>query len=183
MGGKTAHLGHGEIEALILRAFARKLVVKGVLSPDDVRALLLDATKGLDLVGSNLTPEALAALSRRIWRLRSWGADQLSQRLGDNRKTRRVCASLAREPLVNTVPMISAFAWPIFSRTKASANRRCARRLLFPRRERHGSLRCQQPEGESLLTVVSGEELARAIWPHSFNGGRLRRQRGSGLSS
>ena len=31
---------------------------KGVLSPDDVRALLFDAAKGLDLVGSELTSEA-----------------------------------------------------------------------------------------------------------------------------
>jgi hypothetical protein len=51
-------LGHGEIEALILRALVRKLVVKGVLSEDDVRALLFDAAKGLDLVGGSLTPEA-----------------------------------------------------------------------------------------------------------------------------
>jgi hypothetical protein len=33
-----------------------------VLSPDDVRALLLDAAKGLDLVGSNLTPEAARSI-------------------------------------------------------------------------------------------------------------------------
>ena len=36
----------------------RKLIAKGVLSPDDVRSLLLDAAKGLDLVGSELTAEA-----------------------------------------------------------------------------------------------------------------------------
>jgi hypothetical protein len=36
----------------------RKLVGKGVLSPDDVRALLFDAATRLDLVGSDLTPEA-----------------------------------------------------------------------------------------------------------------------------
>ena len=51
-------LGHGEIEALIPRTLVRKLVVKGVLSPDDVRALLFDAATRLDLVGSDLTPEA-----------------------------------------------------------------------------------------------------------------------------
>jgi hypothetical protein len=40
------------------RALVRKLIGKGVLSPDDVRALLFDAVKGLDLVGSELTPAA-----------------------------------------------------------------------------------------------------------------------------
>lgn len=35
---KLAPLGHGEIDTLILQALVRKLVVKGVLSPDDVRA-------------------------------------------------------------------------------------------------------------------------------------------------
>ena len=38
---KAAPLAHGEIDVLILQALVRKLVVKGVLSPDDVRALLL----------------------------------------------------------------------------------------------------------------------------------------------
>jgi hypothetical protein len=55
---KAAPPGHGELDALILQALVRKLVVKGVLSPDDVRALLLDAAKGLDQVGSELTSEA-----------------------------------------------------------------------------------------------------------------------------
>ena len=55
---KTAPPGRGELDALILKALVRKLVVKGVLSPDDVRAMLLDAAKALDLVGSELTPEA-----------------------------------------------------------------------------------------------------------------------------
>jgi hypothetical protein len=58
MIGKAAPTGHGEIEALILQALVRKLVVKGVLSPDDVRALLFEAATRLDLVGSDLTPEA-----------------------------------------------------------------------------------------------------------------------------
>ena len=35
----------------------RKLILKGVLSPDDVRALLFEAATRLDLVGSDLTPE------------------------------------------------------------------------------------------------------------------------------
>jgi hypothetical protein len=55
---KAAPLAHGEIDVLILQALVRKLVVKGVLSPDDVRALLFDAATRLDLVGSDLTPEA-----------------------------------------------------------------------------------------------------------------------------
>ena len=54
---KAAPLAHGEIDVLILQALVRKLVVNGVLSPDDVRALLFDAATRLDLVGSNLTPE------------------------------------------------------------------------------------------------------------------------------
>ncbi len=58
MIGKAAPTGHGEIEALILQALVRKLVVKGVLSPDDVRALLFEAATRVDLVGSDLTPEA-----------------------------------------------------------------------------------------------------------------------------
>lgn len=50
--------GHSEIDALILRALVRKLIEKGVLSPDDVRGLLFDAATRLDLVGSDLTAEA-----------------------------------------------------------------------------------------------------------------------------
>jgi hypothetical protein len=55
---KAASLGHGEIDVLILQALVRKLLAKGVLSSDDVRALLFDAATRLDLVGSDLTPEA-----------------------------------------------------------------------------------------------------------------------------
>ena len=58
MTEKVARLAHGEIDALILQALVRKLVARGVLSPDDVRALLFDAATRLDLVGSDLTPEA-----------------------------------------------------------------------------------------------------------------------------
>jgi hypothetical protein len=58
MIGKAAPVAHGEIDVLILQALVRKLVVKGVLSPDDVRALLFDAATRLDLVGSDLTPAA-----------------------------------------------------------------------------------------------------------------------------
>jgi hypothetical protein len=54
---KATPLAHGEIDVLILQALVRKLVVKGVLTPDDVRALLFDAATRLDLVGSDLTPE------------------------------------------------------------------------------------------------------------------------------
>jgi Mrp family chromosome partitioning ATPase len=55
---KAAPLAHGEIDVLILQALVRKLIAKGVLSSDDVRALLFDAATRLDLVGSDLTPEA-----------------------------------------------------------------------------------------------------------------------------
>jgi hypothetical protein len=58
MTENAAWLGHGEIDVLILQALVRKLLAKGVLSPDDVRALLFDAATRLDLVGSDLTPEA-----------------------------------------------------------------------------------------------------------------------------
>jgi hypothetical protein len=54
----AASLGHGEIDFLILQALVRKLVAKGVLSPEDVRALLFEAATHLDLVGSDQTPEA-----------------------------------------------------------------------------------------------------------------------------
>jgi hypothetical protein len=58
MTEKAVPLERGEIDVLILRALVRKLVAKGVLSPGDVRALLFDAATRLDLVGSDLTPEA-----------------------------------------------------------------------------------------------------------------------------
>lgn len=51
-------LGHRDIEPLILRALVRKLVDKGLISKEDVRALLLDAAKGLDIEGGDLTPQA-----------------------------------------------------------------------------------------------------------------------------
>ncbi|WGR93867.1 hypothetical protein MTX26_30295 [Bradyrhizobium sp. ISRA443] len=55
---KPTPLAHGQTDILILQALVRRLVMKGVLSPEDVRAMLLDAAKNLDLVGSELTPEA-----------------------------------------------------------------------------------------------------------------------------
>jgi hypothetical protein len=58
MTGKAAQPEHGELNALVLQALVRKLVAKGVLLPDDVRALLFDAARGLDLVGGEQTPEA-----------------------------------------------------------------------------------------------------------------------------
>lgn len=58
MIGKSASLGHGEIETLILQALVRKLVARGLLSRDDVRALLIDAASRLDLVGGEQTPKA-----------------------------------------------------------------------------------------------------------------------------
>jgi hypothetical protein len=59
---KAAPLAHGETDGLILQALVRKLVEKSVLSPDDVRALLFDAATRLNLVGSDLTPEAAHVL-------------------------------------------------------------------------------------------------------------------------
>ncbi|MGF6312756.1 hypothetical protein ABIB82_006718 [Bradyrhizobium sp. i1.8.4] len=58
MMDKPTPLAHGEIDVLILQALVRKLIAKGVLTPDDVRAMLFEAAKNLDLVGSELTTEA-----------------------------------------------------------------------------------------------------------------------------
>jgi hypothetical protein len=58
MIGRLTPLAHGEIDTLILQALVRKLVAKGALSPDDVRALLFEAATRLDLVGSEQTPQA-----------------------------------------------------------------------------------------------------------------------------
>ncbi|TXH83405.1 MAG: hypothetical protein E6Q77_04465 [Rhizobium sp.] len=58
MTGRLATLGQGEINPLILQALVRKLVAKGVLTPDDVRDLLFEAATHLDLVGSDQTPQA-----------------------------------------------------------------------------------------------------------------------------
>ena len=58
MTDKPAPLAHGQIDVLILQALVRKLIAKGVLTPDDVRAMLFEAAKNLDLVGSELTTEA-----------------------------------------------------------------------------------------------------------------------------
>jgi hypothetical protein len=58
MTEKVGLLGHGELDVLILQALVRKLIEKGVLSPDDVKALLFEAATRLDLVGSEQTPQA-----------------------------------------------------------------------------------------------------------------------------
>jgi hypothetical protein len=58
MTEKIASLAHGEVDVLILQALVRKLIEKGVLSPDDVKTLLFEAVTRLDLVGSELTPQA-----------------------------------------------------------------------------------------------------------------------------
>ena len=58
MTERVASLAHGEVDVLILQALVRKLIEKGVLSPDDVKALLFEAVTHLDLVGSDLTPQA-----------------------------------------------------------------------------------------------------------------------------
>jgi hypothetical protein len=58
MTEKPTSPGHGDIDTLILQALVRRLVAKGVLSADDVRALLFDAAKRVDVVGSEQTPQA-----------------------------------------------------------------------------------------------------------------------------
>jgi len=42
-----------EVEAMILRSLVRMLMEKGVLSKEDVRALLLNAVQGLNIVTPN----------------------------------------------------------------------------------------------------------------------------------
>lgn len=58
MARNPAALGHGEIDVLILKALVRKLVVKNVLSTDDVSALLLDAAKNLRVASGRITSQA-----------------------------------------------------------------------------------------------------------------------------
>lgn len=55
-------LGHDQNTDLILRMLVRRLVEKGVLSPDEVRTMLIEATRGEDLVGDQLTTEAATAI-------------------------------------------------------------------------------------------------------------------------
>lgn len=43
-----AHQERGNIDTLVLRALVRKLVAKGLLSEDDVRALLFDVAKRMN---------------------------------------------------------------------------------------------------------------------------------------
>jgi hypothetical protein len=50
MTRSKAHNDQCEAEALILRSLMRKLVEKGLLSEEDVRALLMNAMKGLNIV-------------------------------------------------------------------------------------------------------------------------------------
>ena len=58
MTERVGSLAHGELDVLILQALVRKLIEKGVLSPDDVKALLFEAATRLDLVGGKQTPQA-----------------------------------------------------------------------------------------------------------------------------
>jgi hypothetical protein len=58
----SENASHSELDRLILQALVQMLVTKGLLSPDDVRALLLDAAKRLDLVGSEQTSEAASII-------------------------------------------------------------------------------------------------------------------------
>ena len=77
---KARSLGHGEIDVLILQALVRKLVAKGVLSPDDVQSLLFEAAKGLDLVGSELTAEAARIIVQEDLAPAFLGADPGAER-------------------------------------------------------------------------------------------------------
>jgi hypothetical protein len=56
-------LGNGPIVGLGLEALARTLLAKNVLSPDDVRALLLEAATRLDVEGSPQTPQAAKVMA------------------------------------------------------------------------------------------------------------------------
>lgn len=58
----TPHQGPGNIDSLVLRALTRKLVAKGVLSADEVRALLFDAAKRMNEVGSEQTDQAARSM-------------------------------------------------------------------------------------------------------------------------
>lgn len=51
-------LGKRDIDPLILRALVRTLCAKGILSGEDVRALLLEAAEGLDIEGGAITRQA-----------------------------------------------------------------------------------------------------------------------------
>ena len=76
MSEKLAPLAHGQIDVLILQALVRKLIAKGVLTPDDVRAMLLEAARNLDLVGSELTPEAAGVIVQEDLAPAFLGADR-----------------------------------------------------------------------------------------------------------
>jgi hypothetical protein len=67
MGENAPASGPGAMERLVLRALVRKLVDKGILSVDDVRALLVDAAGGLDVIGGKLTPEATRSIAEEDW--------------------------------------------------------------------------------------------------------------------
>lgn len=50
--------GRGNIDGRVLRMLVRELVAKGVLTQDEVRALLFDVAKQIDEVGSPQTDQA-----------------------------------------------------------------------------------------------------------------------------
>ena len=62
MSAAWAVVGEGQIVPLILQALTRKLVAKGVLSPDEVRELLIDAATQLNVLGSEQTRGAATAI-------------------------------------------------------------------------------------------------------------------------
>lgn len=62
MADNLAALGQGRIDVLVLQALVRKLVEKGVLSREDVEALLFDAATRLDVLGSPQTPQSARSM-------------------------------------------------------------------------------------------------------------------------
>ena len=59
---ELAPLERGEIDTFILQALICKLIAKGILSPDDVKALLLDAAMRSGAPADSLTPEAARSI-------------------------------------------------------------------------------------------------------------------------
>lgn len=62
MSGHSPVSGQGRIDTLVLQALVRKLVEKGVLSREEVEALLFDAATRLDVLGGAQTPEAARSM-------------------------------------------------------------------------------------------------------------------------
>jgi hypothetical protein len=55
MDDDMAPPGHGEIDTFILQALVRRLIAKGLLTTDEVRATLFDAASHLKMFGTPIT--------------------------------------------------------------------------------------------------------------------------------